>query len=701
MKWTIGKRIIVLGIIPSLAVIFFLYAILAEKISVKSKANNVSELSQYVINASRLVHNIQKERGASAVHIGSGGKEMKTELENIKRETDNALASLQDFMASFDAKRYGSGFSSNVNSALNQLGELSSRRSAVVSLSVSKGDATRYYTTINSSFIQSFENVTLQANHPQITAPTSAYVNLLSAKELAGIERAVMSGIMATNKPVDSNGLSNWMTFWKGQERLMNNFEYLASKGVLSFYKSNHSGEDVERVSEIRSLILEKANEGNFGITGKETFAATTRRIEILKQVEDFQSNELQNLAAAISSEANNSVILYSSIGGGVLAVVFFFIFYFTSKITTLLRNVVVNLTNISSLLGSAAAQVSGSSQSLAEGSSEQASSIEETSATMEEMAATTKQNADNSKEAASVVNTCSTSAISGNKAVEEMNNSMDVMNASSREITDEMSKSMGEINESSKKIAEITKVIDGIAFQTNLLALNAAVEAARAGEHGKGFAVVAEEVRNLAQRSAAAAKDTTVLIEDCVGKAEKGAGLAEKCKQDLQGIVDDVKKAVDTTKSNLLDIDENVKKASTLTNEISSASTEQSEGIDQVNHAIQQLDQLTQSNAARAEETASVSEELSSQANSLEEQVKILSAQVGGGADKELNIHQKSVVQVRQEPLQRIQSARNEQATVSVKGNGGIKEQPNNPDELIPMIEETDSQSTERFKDF
>ena len=113
----------------------------------------------------------------------------------------------------------------------------------------------------------------------------------------------------------------------------------------------------------------------------------------------------------------------------------------------------------------------------------------------------------------------------------------------------------MGGINISSKKIAEITKVIDGIAFQTNLLALNAAVEAARAGEHGKGFAVVAEEVRNLAQRSAAAAKDTAELIDDCVDKANKGTELTNKCKETLQGIVDDVKQSTENTNVALQEI--------------------------------------------------------------------------------------------------------------------------------------------------
>ena len=265
------------------------------------------------------------------------------------------------------------------------------------------------------------------------------------------------------------------------------------------------------------------------------------------------------------------------------------------------LTGIIENLTNGSDQVSSATVQISESSQSLAEGTSEQASSLEETSSSMEEMASMTRQNASNANEAAKLVDMCSVSAESGNKAVVEMNSSM------------------GEINTSNKKIAEITKVIDGIAFQTNLLALNAAVEAARAGEHGKGFAVVAEEVRNLAQRSAAAAKDTASLIEDSVAKADNGAKLADKCRESLEGIVKNVSKVTDLTK------------------EIANASGEQSEGIEQVSNAVQQMDQITQQNAANAEETASASEELSSQAEALLEQVNILSAQVGGRVGKAL----------------------------------------------------------------
>ncbi len=297
------------------------------------------------------------------------------------------------------------------------------------------------------------------------------------------------------------------------------------------------------------------------------------------------------------NSEKKSTMLLW--IQGGSLGLVCLVIglgwMLFARPLIAFLRELADKLGEGAEQVASASGQISSSSQSLAQGASEQASSIEETSATMEEMSSTTKQNANNAKEAAQLASLCNTTAESGSRSVHEMNDAM------------------LDINNSSKKISDIIKVIDGIAFQTNLLALNAAVEAARAGEHGKGFAVVAEEVRNLAQRSATAAKDTTELIEDCVGKANAGTELSGKCKEVLAGIVS------------------NVKKVTTLIEEISTASDEQASGIDQVGQAIHQMDQVIQQNAANAEETAAASEEMSAQSQTLLDQVKILSEQIGG----------------------------------------------------------------------
>ncbi|MCP4703728.1 MAG: methyl-accepting chemotaxis protein, partial [candidate division Zixibacteria bacterium] len=230
-------------------------------------------------------------------------------------------------------------------------------------------------------------------------------------------------------------------------------------------------------------------------------------------------------------------------------------------------------------------------------GASEQASSLEETSSSLEEMASMTRQNSDNTKQADSLAADVNNNADKG----------MLAMNG--------MSDAMQNIKKSSDETAKVIKVIDEIAFQTNLLALNAAVEAARAGEAGKGFAVVAEEVRNLAQRSAEAAKETSAMIEGSQKNAEDGVKSSEELLEILKNV------------------DTGIKKVASLLGEITSASDEQAQGVDQINTAVGQLDQVTQQNAANAEESSSASEELSAQAVELQEIVVDLTKVVHGAS--------------------------------------------------------------------
>ena len=393
----------------------------------------------------------------------------------------------------------------------------------------------------------------------------------------------------------------------------------------------------------------------------------------------------------------------WSLIIGGIIAVVVATVLYLvTSQIKSLLSRVIDNLIMSSKEVAAVSDQISSSSQRLAQGASEQASSLEETSSTMEEMSTMTKQNSDNAQETANLAQKCNDSAEKGNTAVGEMCDSIDKMNSTSMEIVDSMSNSMDEINTSSKKIAEITKIIDGIAFQTNLLALNAAVEAARAGDHGKGFAVVAEEVRSLAQRSASAAKDTAVLIKDCVDKANKGTELTNKCRGTLQGIVDDVKKSTDNTNTALQEIVCNVDKVSTLTKEISTASNEQSDGVSSVNSSMQQMDTVTQQNAATAEEIATTSEEMSAQAQTLLESIGNLESHVSGKHNSILQNGQDNFTgQEEIKPIAKKARSASHPNTNRGKNGGQGKTQDINPESIIPMEENGVVEHSERFNDF
>ena len=236
--------------------------------------------------------------------------------------------------------------------------------------------------------------------------------------------------------------------------------------------------------------------------------------------------------------------------------------------------------------IATASSQIAAGNLDLSSRTEEQASSLEETASSMEELTSTVKQNADNARQANQLAASASEVAVRGGAVVSQVIDTM------------------GSINASSRKIVDIIGVIDGIAFQTNILALNAAVEAARAGEQGRGFAVVASEVRNLAQRSAAAAKEIKTLIGDSVEKVDIGAKLVDQAGSTMNEVVDSIKRVTD------------------IMSEITAASHEQSSGIEQINQAIGQMDEVTQQNAALVEEAAAAAASLQVQADNLSQTV-------------------------------------------------------------------------------
>ena len=559
--------------------------------------SNVSELVGIVDDATVATEMMQAARGHIKDFLNKGfattGSDTKNSIEKYKEVYSEQKTKFEEMMASGELS---SGEKTTLGAAVNYTDQYDKSVDALAAARRSKDEAFNQWSSIG-------WNITESINRAQADIIQPALEAAKARNDIAGIKSWSLIGSKLDQDVVETFLLlrinavyltatgaeEQWEAYKKGQLE--------AENGLKRWADLINGNNDLENTA--REISGNLAQYSTAGQNFHDAILAGDSEYANIIQIAGEMSRSIENLQSSVHDRMDstmaqaNMLMITLAFAGLIIGVVLALVI--TRGITKPINRIIQGLTEGAEQVGAASQEVAGASQSLAEGASEQASSLEETSSSLEEMASMTRQNADNANQANSLASEASGAADKGMQAMDGMSNAMQ------------------EIKKSSDETAKIIKVIDEIAFQTNLLALNAAVEAARAGDAGKGFAVVAEEVRNLAQRSAEAAKDTNALIEGSQKNADDGVHATDELLEILKNITGSVKKVTD------------------LIGEVSAASKEQAQGIDQLNTAVAQMDQVVQQNASNAEESSSASEELAAQAQEVQRIVEELNSLVHG----------------------------------------------------------------------